>query len=73
MISTEHFGEISGEKLLLSGDEEKRESDQEETSVAMSSASDKKAPKAVSIQEPTSRSVNEGVSEIPGYPHQMLT
>lgn len=56
MLSVEHFGEISGEKLLLSGDEEKRESDQEETSVAMSSVK-KAAPKAVSIQEPSPRSV----------------
>ena len=50
----EHFGEISGERLL-SGDEEKRqegESDQEETTVM--SSSKKGAPKAVSILETTS-------------------
>lgn len=58
-VSVEHFGEISGEKLLLSGDEEKRESDQEDTSGSVAMTSVKKAaPKAVSIQEPSSRSVN---------------
>jgi hypothetical protein len=45
--------------LLLSGDEEKRESDQEENPgpAAMTSVKKPAAPKAVSIQEPSSRLV----------------
>ena len=58
LLFVEYFGEIGVERQLLSGDEEKRESDQEEVAINMSSAKKDAAPKAVSIQEPNSRSVS---------------